>query len=155
MHARRAVIAGILSIIATGTAPGASASAIDHIVTALEQDRVDRVEIVRIPREVASRTAFTPEMLEGGYYYKLLIRHVRAPKLRDAMIRSLKGLAVEPSPERADLRWGMLVFLKGDVRVGSIYMDEDRRNGTVDGRPVRFRGDALAWLKPFLGDGFY
>ena len=73
-------------------APGSAYSAeagFDAISAALTRGEVGRVELLRVPPNLETRAAITPEALERIYYTKLVIRNIAEMSLRGQMIEAL------------------------------------------------------------------
>lgn len=127
---------------------------VTNISTALSRNQIGRVEIVQIPRGVATRAAITPEMLERQYHFKLIIRDVFNSARRDRLVEALRSVSVEPRDDATDLRWGIIFYLRNSNRAGALYFDRTGRYGAVNDEPVSFKGEFFSWLDGALSDCF-
>jgi len=130
-------------------APGSfSAEAgFDAISAALSRGEVGRVELLRVPPNLETRAAITPEALERIYYTKLVIRNIAEMPLRRQMIEALKSTSIHPRDYIADVRWGLIFYSREDVRIGAIYFDRSGRNGAVNDAGATFHGRLFNWME--------
>jgi|SRR5882724_3013968 len=119
----------------------------DAIVLAINRGNVGKVEILRLPSNLETRAAVSPEALERIYYTKLVIRDMAAIPWRGKMIEAFKGISVRPRDYIADLRWGLIFYSREDVRIGAIYLDRSGRYGAVNAVGASFQGGLFNWLE--------
>ena len=117
------------------------------ISLALSRGEVGRVEILRVPPNLETRSAISPGVLEQVYDTKLVIRNIAEMPLRSKLIEAFKGSSVQPRGYIADLRWGVIFYSREDVRIGAIYFDRSGRNGAVNAAGVSFQGGFFHWLE--------
>jgi hypothetical protein len=121
-------------------------SQVDSLATKLAGGEIGRTEILQIPPRVLTRTRITPEMLEKQFHYKFTIRDVRGGLYQNKLVEVVKSVAVEPQPDTADLRWGVIFYGLDGERVNGIYFDKKGGNGAVGNAPCSIRGDLFKWL---------
>jgi hypothetical protein len=119
---------------------------IDTITTYLTQNQVGKIEIVQIPAAVLTRSRITPEMLERQFHNKLVIRDVVSSVHRTELSKVLKSLSAQSRTESADLRWGVIFYLRNESRIGALYFNANGSRGAVGTEPVSFKGDFFDWL---------
>jgi hypothetical protein len=119
---------------------------IDKIFLAINRGDVGKMEIIRLPSNLETRAAVSPEALERIYYTKLVIRDIAHIPWRGKMIEAFKGISVLPRGYIADLRWGLIFYSREDVRIGAIYFDRSGRYGAVNAVGASFEGGLFNWL---------
>lgn len=124
------------------------------IAAALSRGEIGRIEIIQIPREVLTRARITPRMLETQYHFKLVLRDVVASARRDKLAEALSSLSVEPLGDPADLRWGIVFYMRNNDRAGALFFDGAGRYGAVNDKAVSFRGEFFSWLHGAFSDCF-
>jgi hypothetical protein len=122
---------------------------VDAIVAALEQRRVDRVEILRVPLNLETRAAITPEALEQIYYTKLVIRNISTTSLHQRLIESLKATSVQLRGYIPDLRVGLIFYSREGAKLGAIYFDKSWHVGAINESGISFHGDSFRWLESY------
>ena len=118
-----------------------------RISTALGRSEIGRIEILQIPGEVLTRARISPEMLERQYHFKLVVRDVIGSARRDKLVEVFESLSVEARNETADLRWGIIFYLRNNDRAGALYFDRAGRYGAVNGKAVSYRGEFFSWMR--------
>lgn len=127
---------------------------INMLIAKLKSGDVQRIEIVQTPPRVLTRTKMTPEMLEQGFYHKLIIRDIRSETYEADLIAAVISVSASASAQMGDLRWGVSFFDHNERRIESLYFDASGRRGAVDSLPVTFRGDLFRWLNDNLSQAF-
>jgi hypothetical protein len=127
---------------------------VDAVAAKLGNGEIGRIEIFQIPDEVLTRTRITPEMLERQFDYRLTIRDVRGGAYQQTLTEIMRSIAVQPTAEMADLRWGVIFYNIDESRALSLYFDKSGSNGAVGMTPVAFKGDLFKWLHSNFSNGF-
>lgn len=121
-------------------------SRIDALISSLRWNQVERVEILQIPPRVLTRARVTPELLDRTFHYKLIIRDIRGGAYSADLLAAAASTSVQPAAEMGDLRWGVIFFGAGELRIISLYFDASGHRGAVDSLAVSFKGDLGKWL---------
>jgi hypothetical protein len=119
---------------------------IQTIATTFLAGNISRIEILRIPSRILTRSAITPEMIEKSFFYK--------GAHKDKLLKALDSLSVQPAAEMKDIRWGVLFYAKDGTRIGALYFDKNGGYGAVDGISASFKGDFFKWLDGGFSDCF-
>lgn len=119
---------------------------IDNLAAKLENYEIGKIEILKIPAEVLTRTRITPEILEKQFDYKFTIRDIRGVACRDGFIDTLKSMSVQPLSEMPDLRFGVIFYTVDGKRLEAIYFDKIGNKGGVGNIPVSFKGNFFKWI---------
>ena len=143
-----------LSLSAQENKPNSAAAAFASITAAVDQGRVGRIEVFQVPGNIETRAAIKPEDLEKISYTKIVVRDLRAMSYRDELGRVFKSTSVQPRERTADLRIGLALYSREDVRLGSIYCDRWGHDGAVDDSPAKFQGDICDRLKSRFAGNF-
>lgn len=134
--------------------PNKEQAQVASILTALNSDKVSRIEILQIPPRILYRTRVTPEVLEKDYYFKLTMRYVHDSDQFGRLVSGLKSMSVEPRSKPADLRWGVVFYSRDDTRIGALYFDQTGKDGAVDGTPVSFDGTLFKSIEDTFSNCF-
>src|SRR5271154_3108838 len=100
----------------------------------LKAGTIRRVEILRIPDDVMTRTAVTPEAIRSIASYKVIFNE----GFQTTFNSLLSEISFSRSSQNADLRWGVLFYDNSGQEVGSMFVDRFGGNGFVDNETVRF-----------------
>ena len=125
---------------------------VEEISKALSERTVGRVEIVQIPPRILTTARVTTDMLEKGYYNKLIIRNIASTAYQNKLVDSFRSIIAQPRSDTADLRWGVIFYARDDVRVGAVYFDKFGHNGLVNDMPASLTGDFFKWLNSTFSD---
>ncbi len=117
----------------------AAHDSLETLESLLRVGAVPKVEILRIPDEVLTRTSVTPEAVHSIAYYSVIFRKdvesTFGPLLSESSFRK--------SSQQSDLRWGVLFYDNSDQEIGSMFVDKFGESGFVNGEAGRF-GSNLA-----------
>jgi hypothetical protein len=116
------------------------------ISKALSANMVGKIEILRMPFNIETRSAVTPEGLERMFYSKIVIRDIALMPYHGKFAQALDSTTVLPASYSGDLRIGVIFYSQTGDRIGSLYFDRWGRHGAVNDSPVEFRGDLFRWL---------
>jgi hypothetical protein len=114
----------------TNTTTGAS------LLESISISKAKRIEVIHMPVDVLTRTNVNPDMLETGYFYKMIIRETRS---MNNLMDALKNTRIKTASRKSDLRYGVILFDHQDNRLASIYLDKSGKYGYIDSTPVSFK----------------
>jgi len=100
----------------------------------LKAGAIKRVEILRLPDEVMTRTSVTPEALRSIATYKVVFNRGFESTFGSLLSETL----FKRSSQNSDLRWGVLFYDNSGQEIGSIFVDKFGQNGFVNKETVRF-----------------
>ncbi|MGA7572190.1 MAG: hypothetical protein WBG27_00910 [Candidatus Aquilonibacter sp.] len=110
------------------------------LAVAISAAGVTRLEIDHVPNNVSYRTALTPSEVDERARIRV---ESRDPATVAAIVAAIEHTAANGDERRADLRYAIrLRDARGSTRA-LIYLDAFGEHGIVDGRRVRFVGDAI------------
>lgn len=95
---------------------------------------VKRVEVLRIPDDVLTRTSVTPDVIRTIASYTVIFNDGFEPTFASL----LSETSFERSSQRSDLRWGVLFYNTSGQEIGSLFVDKFGENGFVNGETGRF-----------------
>lgn len=109
-------------------------------------------EIVHLTSDFETPYRLSPEMIEKGYQYKLIIHSFEGGEYQQGLAEALRNTKVQPKAEMDDLRWGLIFYDSAGTRIGAIYVSKFGNSGVVGNTPVSINGDLFKWLrKSFSG----
>ena len=107
---------------------------IEFLRSQVQRGNVTKVEILRIPDDVMTRTTVTQDWMRKGSYYTVTftqdIGTIFSPLLSDSSTKN--------NSQQSNLRWGVLFFDSNGREIGSIFVDHFGEKGYVDGQAVAF-----------------
>lgn len=146
-----AAFTGLLALSQTAVAQAPTGDAqqrLNALLSKLESERVEQVEVLYIPTNILTNTAITAEMLRSGYSYMLTMPRFSNSRQAAPLKAALKRTTVRGTTGTADLRWGVHFTLVGGTS-HRLYMDGFGRMGQIDDLPVTFQGGLYEWLQSF------
>jgi len=124
---------------------------VQSAVSVLRDPRTTRVEVFWVPKEVATRTRLTPQLLEDIRNRKMNDSGFQGSELQRSLIQALQQADIQPGSDPGDLRWACIFHGAGNIRVLSIYFDGYGRKGLIQGTPVTSNGEVVAALEREFG----
>ena len=112
----------------------------------LKAGNIRRVEILRIPDDVMTRTSVTPEVIRSIASYKVIFND----GFESTFGSLLSETAFNRSSQNSDLRWGVLFYDNSGQEVGTIFVDKFGENGFVDKETVRFSSNLAKRLRQIV-----
>jgi hypothetical protein len=110
------------------------------LAVAIAASGVTRLEIDHVPNNISYRTALTPREVDERARIRV---ESRDPLTVAAIVAAIERTAAGSDDRNADLRYAIrLRDARGSTRA-VIYLDAFGEHGIVDGRRVRFSGDAI------------
>ncbi|MGC2131083.1 MAG: hypothetical protein WA629_13420 [Candidatus Aquilonibacter sp.] len=110
------------------------------LAVAIAATGVTRLEIDHVPNNISYRTALTPSEVDERARIRV---ESRDPATVSAIVAAIEHTAASGDERHADLRYAIrLRDARGSTRA-LIYLDAVGEHGIVDGRRVRFSGDAI------------
>jgi|HubBroStandDraft_1064217.scaffolds.fasta_scaffold167216_2 hypothetical protein len=114
----------------------------DHVIlaAAISVGSASRIEIDHVPNNISYRAALSPR--DVGDRASIRVES-RDPQTVAHIVAAIERTDTSDDARAADLRYAIrLRDARGSTCV-VIYLDAFGRRGMVDGRPVRFSGDAI------------
>jgi hypothetical protein len=109
----------------------------------LSENAVSSVVVLRMPDDVTTRVAVTPQVLREvpspTLKYNIEMNHSRSKLL----MKWMKQATLTRTERSPDLRWGLLFVGHDGKEVASIFSDRFGRVGNVDGQNVEFSDTRL------------
>ncbi len=144
----------LLLIVSAVRADEPAQARIGALLAGLRANAIQRVEVFQIPASTLTRSRITPDRLEGGFDYHLVIREFRGNSYAASLLDAVAATKVAPADDMGDVRWGLVFFGADGQRAVSLYFDPSNRRGGVDTVPVTFDGGLLKWLNGNFGKAF-
>jgi hypothetical protein len=113
----------------------ANATSGASLLESIPISRAKRIEVIHMPVDVLTQTNVSPDMLESGYFYKMIIRETGS---MNNLLDALKNTRIKTVSRESDLRYGVILFDHEDNRLASIYLDRSGRFGYIDSTLVSF-----------------
>jgi hypothetical protein len=114
----------------------------------LKTGTIRRVEILRLPDEVLTRTNVTPEALRSIASYRVTFNE----GFESTFGSLLSETSLKTSTQRSDLRWGVLFYDGSGQEVGSIYVDKFGEKGYLNKEAVLFSSNLAKRLRQIIRD---
>lgn len=105
----------------------------EPVMKLLRSERIVRLQILCVPKEIATRADLTPRQLERICNYKIDVRDFQTSVLRGELISTLEKPFVEEAWARADFRWGCIFYDAKGSRVLTMYFDGFGQKGLING----------------------
>jgi hypothetical protein len=121
------------------TAHGNPEANVEALKSLLRAGRVTKVEMLRMPDNVMTRVAVTPQALRSSASY-IIIFHSDIDGTFEPL---LSGISLKIDEHTPDLRWGVIFYDAQDREVGSIFVDKSGQFGYLNGESVSFNGGLL------------
>jgi hypothetical protein len=112
----------------------------------LKTGTIRRVEILRLPDEVLTRTNVTPEALRSIASYKVIFNEGLEPTFGSL----LSETSFKTSAQRSDLRWGVLFYDAAGQEVASIFVDKFGEKGYLNKGAVVFGSNLARQLRQII-----
>jgi hypothetical protein len=103
-------------------------------MSGLQSRTIKKIELIRVPDDVYTRTNVTSETLRTIASYKVIFND----NLKALFGPLIAQAAPVKSSRISDLRWGIVFFDSSDNEVGSIWIDKLGTLGFVNKTPVSF-----------------
>lgn len=88
-------------------------SALICLVKQVELGAVESVDILYVPTTAMFSVGFTSETLKRDYWYRVSIRVFELSREQQQLVVDLKRTSVEPSKVSGNLRWGLILRIRG------------------------------------------
>ncbi|EAS1885728.1 hypothetical protein LT02_004194 [Salmonella enterica] len=111
----------------------------------IKSGRFDSVDILCIPSSIESAMRINQENIDDGYFYKVSIQKIKASPYWSELIKSLNATEIKQIDDLKDLRCAV-IFLKENIKVASIYYDENGKYGAINATPAIFKGGLYDWI---------
>lgn len=118
-----------------------------EVLSLLHSYDIQRLEIIYLPVEILTRSALTPEMLEKGWQYKIIISHFVGTPVEKTLGRAIEASTFDHADRKGDMRWGCIFYSSQDTRVLSIYFDGSGCVGVINGEAVLSNGKVVNVLR--------
>jgi hypothetical protein len=112
----------------------------------LDTSSVRRIEVFYIPATVETPVALNPSDLERTSDFRLTIDTSASPHVTQSLASTLRASKVYGSSEKADVRFGVVLYGNDANRVGAIYLGGNCKTGQVDDASVKYAGDLCSWV---------
>ena len=124
----------------------ANQNSMETLKSLLKAGTVRRVEILRLPDEVMTRTSVTPEAIRSIASYEVIFNE----GLESTFGLLLSETSFSKSSQNSDLRWGVLFCDNSGQEVGSIFVDKFGESGFVNKEAVRFNSNLARQLREIV-----
>ena len=124
----------------------AGQSKMQNIRALLKAGTIKKVEILRVPDSVATRTSLTPELLRSSAHYKVTLSYGFESSLDSLFAET----SVQGSSRTSDLRWGVLFYDASGQQLASIFVDHFGETGYINKEAVRFSPNLGKRLRRFV-----
>jgi hypothetical protein len=130
--------------------PAEARSILNALTAELKTARIQRVELFFMSYDIETRTAVTPQMLEGQPNQKFTFGI--SATTPEGLVRAIENVKLYKTRGGADLRWGLVFWDRSGNRVHSVYLNGPYAfgNGTrgyIDGILVGFNTSLIDWLE--------
>jgi len=143
---------GLVVMIVNYTQPSARSadqstlqSALTSLVKQVELGVVESVDILYVPTTALFNVGFTSEKLKTDYWYRVSIPAFELSREQQQLVVGLKRTSIEPSKVSGDLRWGLILRIRG-TKPRELFVDQYGRLGELDGVRVAIQGGICEWL---------
>jgi len=130
-------------IFQTAYAQAGMSSGLKALRNSLSENAITSVVVLRMPDEVTTRVAVTPQVLREAppptRKYKVEMSHSRSTLIMQWMTQT----RLTRTKRCPDLRWGLLFMDRDGKEVASIFSDRFGQVGNVDGQNVEFSDTRL------------
>jgi hypothetical protein len=115
---------------------------VDHLIlaAAISVAGASRIEIDHVPNDIAYRAALSPR--DVGERARIRVES-RDRATVAHIVTAIERTATRDDVRAADLRYAIRLRDARGSTCRVVYLDAFGRRGMVDGRPVRFSGDAI------------
>jgi hypothetical protein len=124
----------------------AAQNSMAELKSLLKAGAITRVEILRIPDDVTTRTSVTPEALRSIASYKVIFCEGFEPTFSAL----LSETSLKRSSQRSDLRWGILFYDASGREICSMFVDRFGENGYLKEEPVVFGSNLAKRLRQII-----
>ncbi len=100
----------------------------------LKTQAVASIVVLHMSDDVLTRIAVTPELMRKWAEVKVPLDDTQKAKLQSL----IHDTTAKPSPEKSDLRWGILFYGPSENETDSIFVDRFGKTGFVNGQTVTF-----------------
>jgi len=107
---------------------------VETLKSLLKAGTVRRVEVLRIPDDVLTRTSVTPNVMRSIASYKVVFNEGFEPTFGSLLSETF----FKRSSQGSDLRWGVLFYDAKGQEVNSIFVDHFGEKGYMNGEAVLF-----------------
>ena len=113
--------------------------------------RVRLIEVFAVNKLATSRIRRTPDLLNSAWTEKTIYRWPSAEQVA-VISRAVRGIGTTEGSSGADICRGITAAreINGMDQAIALYFDCTGREGSIDGRPVRFNADAFSTIKAVL-----
>ena len=120
---------------------------VQKAVSLLQSGTAERLEILYLPKEVATRVSVDPAYLGRACFYRIWIERLDQSPLRSELATTLANSGITLTPSDSDLRWGLIFYDAAGARILTIYLDKFGRRGLINGRTMISNGELDALLE--------
>lgn len=120
-------------------------TSVDGIINDVTSQRIERVELLLAPQNLATRIAIDEQSLEK-ISVKITITNLSRDNHLLQLLKALKEVSVDSESRKLDLRYGCLFFNSKGLETHRLYVDHFRKYGKLDGKPVVFPIEMVDWI---------
>jgi hypothetical protein len=119
---------------ATSSAQITSDDSLATLKQQIQSRAIASVVVLHMPDDVLTRVAVTPELMWKWAETKVILDDAQRAKLQSL----IDATNAKPSPEKSDLRWGILFYNSSGIEIASVFVDHFGQKGYVNNQPVQF-----------------
>ena len=120
---------------------------VQKAVSLLQSGTAARLEILYLPKEVATRVSVDPQYLARACFYRIRIEDLGQTPLGAELAGTLGISDIKVTASDSDLRWGLIFYDAANARVLTIYLDKFGRRGLINGQTMISNGELDALLE--------
>jgi hypothetical protein len=143
---RKLAIIGLLLFQTLAYAQSDPSRALDRARDLLKARQIGKVVVLRIPDDVMTGVAVTPDMLRKSPSYTVTLTEGFEPALGALLVH----LSAKSSEKRSDLRWGMLLIDNKGNEISSVFVDHFGTTGYVNDQSVEFDINMRERMRQFI-----
>lgn len=128
------------------TAQNSTQNHVDNLKALLKGRAIKRIELLRIPDEVMTRTAVDQEFVRSGAWYKVVFNK----DFENTFDSLLSVTSPKTTRKNSDLRWGVIFYDASGQEVGSIFVDKFGKTGYLNKDAVSFGTDVAKRLRQVI-----
>lgn len=112
----------------------------------LKSGVIAKIEILRMPDEVMTRTSVTPTFLRSDASYTVTFKN----ELERTFGPLLSEMTPKRSSKNSDLRWGILFYNGSGQEIDSVFVDKFGEKGYMNGETVEFGSNLAKRLRQII-----
>jgi hypothetical protein len=114
----------------------------------LEGERIRKVEILRVPDGLMTRTSVTPDDMRALASYSVIFND----DFESTLSSTFSETSFKRSSQSSDLRWGILFYNASGHEIGSVFVDKFGKYGYVNKETVQFGSNLAKRLHQIIQD---